>query len=247
MAAGARASCRALHDVMQKDAGPAARSCSTFACAQRSFERREPFTLCQSGLSMDSFLESGVAGLANGNLLIYAYDSMGPDTRGLCLRPNISFAADDWPRCSIALAGLIDLRTGQPFKEPVGSSEQPWPASCAADALNAATAGIQFRLIAAQNVLPDYEHWGVGCKDAVSFEMLIGKNGRPKCARVRAVGLRPRNDALYDVIRSRLMRWRFEPPTLHGRPVELRWGMQINPMRKGDAPLPGPQIYPFCP
>ena len=196
---------------------------------------------------MDSFIENGVAGLPDGNLAIYYFDSMGAFMRGVCLRPNASLAADDWPRCKTALANVTDLRSGLPYKELVVPNEEPWPPSCSATAPHAPTDGVRTRLIAGNNVLPDYERWGLRCKDTVAFEMLIGKDGRVKCARVRSVGRHPRNAALYDTIRSRLMNWRFEPPMLHGEPIEMRWGMQINPMRKGDQPLPGPQIYPFCP
>ena len=78
--------------------------------------------------------------------------------------------------------------------------------------------------------------------------MIIDKAGRVMCVRILSVGRRAavQIPGLYDSIRQRLLRWRFKPPTLHGEPVEVRWGMTISTIRKGES-IPGPPIYPECP
>ncbi len=73
-------------------------------------------------------------------------------------------------------------------------------------------------------------------------------NGNVKCARILSVGRRTpvQIPGLYESIRQRLLRWRFEPPALHGQPLEVRWGMTVRPLRKEES-VPGPPIYPTCP
>jgi len=58
---------------------------------------------------MDSYIENGVAGLANGNILIYYLDTFGPRYRGTCLRTNVSFVPDDWPQCRTVIMQQIEL------------------------------------------------------------------------------------------------------------------------------------------
>jgi hypothetical protein len=248
--------CQMISESMRHEAGPAALSCSdgrtnqtALACANDAFQHKQPFMLCDSGWGMDSHYENGVVGLANGNVLIYYLDTFGPRTRGTCLRPNVSLSAIDWPRCATSLMNEIDLKTGQPYLErPRMAYEEDWPQSCAQAALRAPRWPIGVELVSGQNPIPDPARWGLRCKDAITgFEMLIDQTGKPQCVRVISVGLHPPAPGLYDSIRMRLMQWRFKPPTLHGRPLAVRWGMQINTVRAYEPKLPGPQIYPVCP
>jgi hypothetical protein len=240
--------CPLIAGWMRDATGERAVACSDVRCANDAFRRKVPFTQCNSGFGLDSNLESGVAGVANGNLLIYQLDTRGPATRGTCLRPNVSLAADDWPRCKTALIDEIDLRTGKPYEGPPKSSvEEEWPPACAQRVLHAASQPFP-KLIRGENPLPHPEQWGMTCRrGTVSFQMLVGRSGNVECARIISVGFHPADRKLYDDVRSRLMQWRFAPPTLHGEPVDVRFGMTINSVRKGERPLPGPQIYPVCP
>jgi len=241
--------CHLLAERMARDTGGHAVPCDEgIACANDAFRQKKPFTLCHGGWGMDSHIETGVAGLANGNVLFYYLDTFGPHYRGTCLRTNVSLAAAQWPECRTALLDQMDLATGKPLVEaPPLPTEEAWPRSCADRALQAARRSYGVRLITGQNPLPNPEQFGYRCRDAVVFEMLIDKTGRVECTRVISVGLRPRVPAAYDLINARLMRWRFEPPTIHGEPVDVLWGMQINPIiHKGES-IPGPPIYPVCP
>jgi hypothetical protein len=103
------------------------------------------------------------------------------------------------------------------------------------------------KLVSGENPIPNPERFGLSCRDTMtSFEMLIGPTGHVTCARIISVGRHPPAPGLFDSVRSNLLRWRFRPPMLHGRPIDARWGMQINPIPDGEI-LPGPKIYPVCP
>jgi hypothetical protein len=255
--AGRAGPCRLIIDSVRSQTGGSFVACSegrtrmeAIACAKEAFEDKQPFLLCNGGWGMDSYIETGVAGLANGNVLFYYLDTFGPRYRGTCLRPNVSFAKDDWPQCRTALVQPIDLKTGDAYVERMGhSSEEKWPRSCAAIAARAPRWPIGVQLVTGETPLPNPERWGLRCKDAVvSFEMIIDRTGRVKCVRILSVGRRTavQIPGLYDSIRKRLRRWRFKPPTLHGEPVEVRWGMTVNTIRKGES-IPGPPIYAACP
>src|SRR5712691_6943234 len=253
--AGRSSSCRLIVDSMRRETGEGTLACSegrttreAIACAKHAFDRKRPFTLCDSGWGMDSYFENGVAGLADGNILIYYLDTFGPRYRGTCLRPNVSFATNDWPQCRTALIHQIDLQTGHGYVERAElPNEEKWPQSCADIAVRAPRWSVGVQLVTGENPLPNPERWGLRCKEAVvTFEMLIDKTGRVTCARIVSVGLRAPVPGLYASIRLRLLRWRFKPPTLHGEPLNVRWGMQINTIRKGES-FPGPPIYPACP
>ena len=251
------APCRLIIDSVRHETGGTFVACSegrttkeAVACAKRAFDRKRPFLLCSGGWGMDSYIENGIAGVPNGNVLFYYLDTFGPRYRGTCLRPNVSFAPDDWPRCRAALVQQIDLQTGDAYVERIRrSSEEEWPRSCAAIAARAPRWPVGVQLVTGETPLPNPEQWGLRCRDAVvSFEMIIDEAGRPKCVRILSVGRRApvQTPGLYDSIRQRLRRWRFKPPTLHGEPLEVRWGMTINTIRKGES-IPGPPIYPACP
>jgi len=116
--AGRAAPCRLTIDSMRFETGGTFVHCSegrtrreAIACAKRAFERKQPFVLCTGEWGMDSYIETGVAGLADGNILMFYFDTCGPRYRGTCRRPNISFAPDDWPQCRTALVQQIDLKT----------------------------------------------------------------------------------------------------------------------------------------
>lgn len=247
--------CHMIIESMRAQAGQGAISCSegrtnleAIACTNDAFRRKQAFLLCDSGLGMDSYFENGVVGLSNGNIVIYYLDTLGPAYRGTCLSPNISLATDDWPQCRTSLVDEVDLRTGKPYVErPKLSVEEDWPMSCAQDALRAPRWPVGVQLVSGKNPLPQPERWGLTCGDAaVSFEMLIDRTGKVKCSRIISVGLRAPRPGLYDSIRSYLNRWRFKPPTLHGEPIDVRWGMTIFPIRADDTKIPRPQIYPIC-
>lgn len=247
--------CRLLNDRMRQDAGAEAIECShgsfkdAIACANDAFRQRRPFLLCNGGWGMDSYGETGAAGLANGSMQFYYLDTFGPQYRGTCLRMNIAISPDGWPQCKRALAGEIDLRTGRPRTERVRlPHEENWPPSCAQRAVHAASRSMGVKLLRGSNPLPDPARWGLRCRRAApAFEMLVDRSGSVVCARVISAGDGAPAPGLYDSIRSHLMRWRFEPPTLYGQPVEVRWGMQLNPLSPGDSAIPGPPIYPVCP
>lgn len=80
--------------------------------------------------------------------------------------------------------------------------------------------------------------------------MLIERSGKVKCARIisvgSSIGLTAPPPGLYDSIRNHLLRWRFDPPMLHGKLIDVRWGMQINPIMTRDTNISGPAIYPIC-
>lgn len=197
---------------------------------------------------MDSVVENGVAGLPDGDLHFYYLDTFGAHFRGRCGRSDVSLSAHDWPRCRKAFLDEIDLRTGKALIERARlAHEDPWPEFCAQRALQAPRGdGIVFKLTSGTNPIPNPEQWGLSCREATpTFEMLVDATGRVVCARVIEVGRKPPRPGLHDSIRMQLVRWRFDPPTLHGRPVEMRWGMHINPVKSSDE-LPGPPIYPVC-
>lgn len=254
---GRGAPCRLTIDSVRSETGGTFVPCSegrtttqAIACAKQAFDRKEAFLLCDGRWGMDSYIETGVAGLANGNALFYYLDTFGPAYRGTCLRPNVSWAPDDWPQCRTALVQQVDLKTGAAYVERMRhASEEEWPKTCAAIAERAPRRAVGVHLVTGETPLPNPERWGLRCNDAVvSFEMIIDKTGDVKCARILSVGRRApvQIPGLYDSIRQRLLRWRFEPPTLHGEPLEVRWGMTISPLRKGES-VPGPPVYPVCP
>ena len=251
------APCRLIIDSVRRETGGTFVACSegrtrteSIACAKEAFDRKRPFLLCDGGWGMDSYIETGVAGVPNGNVLFYYLDTFGPRYRGTCLRPNVSFAPDDWPQCRTALLQQVDLNTGGAYVERTRQSrEEDWPRPCAAIAARAPRWPLGVHLVSGETPLPNPQRWGLRCRDAVvSFEMIIDKTGRPKCVRILEVGRRApvQIPGLYDSIRQRLRRWRFEPPTLHDEPVEVRWGMTVNTIRQGES-IPGPPIYPTCP
>lgn len=255
--AGRAAPCRLILDSVRHETGGTFVPCSegrttsnAIACAKAAFDHKRPFLLCGGGWGMDSYIETGVAGLANGNALFYYLDTFGPRYRGTCLRPNVSWAPDDWPQCRTALVQQVDLKTGEEYVERTRhAGEEDWPRTCAAIAARAPRRAISVHLVTGETPLPNPERWGLRCKDAVvSFEMIIDRTGQVKCARILSVGRRApvQIPGLYDSIRLRLLRWRFKPPTLHGQPLDVRWGMTIRPLRKEES-LPGPPIYPTCP
>lgn len=246
--------CRLVIDTMREQSGETALDCSAdrtmqeaLACAKSAFLRSEPFLLCESGWGMDSLLETGVAGLADGNVAFYELDTRGPQVRGTCLRRDVSFAGGDWPACRTALLGPVDLRTNAPVVDRERmAGEEAWPASCA-DAAARATDRATLRLLSGENPLPEAARWGAECTRAtVSFELLIDEKGDVRCARILSAGPGFPFPPLYDAIRPRLLRWRFEPPTVGGTPVQARWGLAMRALRSGEA-MSGANYYPVCP
>ena len=223
---------------MTRLAGPDAADCTkernmraAIACANASFRNRQPFLLCEGRPGFDSNLETGVAGLPNGDVAIIYSDRLGPQHRGLCPRQNVSVGPGDMPQCKHALVDEIDLRSGHAYleRQPL-AWEESWPASCAQTALKARVISRPPRPIYNPDPISGLQRWNVLCsKVHPLFEVLIGKTGDVACARVIDVMGTSPPPGLNDAIRTNLLKWRFEPPIVNGEAVEARWRMQFTP------------------
>ncbi|GEM_PF-6712475 len=101
--------CKLLTNRMSADAGEGAADCQqNVRCANDALRDRKPFVLCSGSFGMDSWVENGVAGLPGGGVAFYYFDTMGPATRGMCLRQNVTASA--WPVCRSKLVAEVDLR-----------------------------------------------------------------------------------------------------------------------------------------
>jgi len=189
-------------------------------CANRQFRKKGGFTLCHGGWGMDSRMESGVAGMPNGNLGVIYLDTFGPTYRGVCLRQNVVLSATGWPVCTTELASRTDLRTGQPYVEP-GSKLESWSEGCEARAARALRLVQWPRALKRRRLLSEPNAWNQKCSRlSLTVTMLIDRSGRVACVAVPK-SLSP--PGLADEVRRNLLGFRFEPAKIYGVPVEGRW------------------------
>lgn len=224
--------CRGLVSAMDAQAGPDAVHCSADAtgilCANAAFRNRRTFTMCSGAWGMDSWMESGVAGLPDGDLMSFYLDTRGARYRGTCPRAEVSLDPAGWPECRIALIDRVDLSTGQKYVEFGETYGEAWPPPCAADAMRAKRP--QLGLLPRKRVplVSDPSRWKINCgRFSVGFELLVALDGRVRCVRLteRTEKWPP---GLAEEIRKNLKSWTFVAPNLDGQPLEVRLGWREN-------------------
>jgi hypothetical protein len=208
--------------------GQRARDCSVeathldaFACANESLLHRIPFTFCEGGWGMDSRIESGVAGLTDGSIVLFYFDTMGARFKGSCAARDVILAEDGWPLCRRALSNVTSLSTHRPLDERILPADLEWSADCAQLALEAPTDPWAAWPRFVDGYIPqvtDPAVWGK-VKTMATFEIVVGGSGRAECVRIIDAAKKKQPREFYESIRKDVMRWKFEPPTLYGHPV----------------------------
>jgi len=219
--------CKDWTEEIARSVGPRSISCTdpdeskANVCADAALRKGTPFTVFTGRYGMDSFLSKGIVAKENGAVDFYVGDGMGETFKGTCLRENVLSSPTGWPACKRTLSGMVDLRTCHEHVEWPARYEERWSGDCDESASRIAKI-YNLWVLHRVPLIADFEKWNVRCKDfKPSFELIIDPRGNVRCARIISSHPSP-PPGLHDEMKKNLMRWKFQPPTIHGVPIELR-------------------------
>jgi hypothetical protein len=203
------------------DAPPGTSTPAVESCMATAFSTRRPFHARLWKRGVDSQIASGVALDPSGTLFLYRFDNSPCGDPGRCA-PTVEELRCEEPYVWTGPSGQHLACTRPPFNQPAGSpngtAERELPLRAVGDVKPAT---LRHRVEA------DFEacaREGARMTGAPVVEAVVGPDGS-----VQHVNVVNAVNPCYDrALIEALKQWRFDPGTLHGRPVPTIYGVTAN-------------------